>query len=262
MTQRPEDNITLNKAKLLEWLDVEIDLSSGNEPLLKADRWAFQHVKKAIESGTFDDHSAQEEITKLKEERERLLELTDMQHEQALRDQAKNRNLEARAIQAEQERDELKQQREGIMNYLSNLHMTASGEPAMIFMEMLVGLFEQNGGKNFLTLTVEKPDKSKRYSITIQNLNGELSPAEKMEALEKERNALLEGLKWYADNANWSDEVKGFRDMSTCELDAGDRARSIIAKIEKPNPFPTITKFCDQETADRYLSELEGSKPE
>lgn len=40
--------------KLLEWLDVEIDMSDGNDPVLKADRWAFGQVKKAVESGRFN----------------------------------------------------------------------------------------------------------------------------------------------------------------------------------------------------------------
>ena len=45
---------TLSKDKLIEWLDVEIDLSSGNDLVHKADRWAFRHVKRAVERGTFD----------------------------------------------------------------------------------------------------------------------------------------------------------------------------------------------------------------
>lgn len=44
----------INKQKLLEWLDVELDLSSGTSETEKADKWAFNHVKKAIECGTFD----------------------------------------------------------------------------------------------------------------------------------------------------------------------------------------------------------------
>lgn len=47
-----EDAISRNA--LLEWLDVEIDLSLGNDPALKADRWAFRQVKKEIESGRLD----------------------------------------------------------------------------------------------------------------------------------------------------------------------------------------------------------------
>lgn len=47
------DDAISSKA-LLDWLDVEIDLSRGGDPVLKADRWAFKQVKKAIESGRFD----------------------------------------------------------------------------------------------------------------------------------------------------------------------------------------------------------------
>jgi hypothetical protein len=90
--------------------------------------------------------------------------------------------------------EQLKQDREGIMKYLSNTEMTASGEPAMIFMKLLVGLFEQNGGKNFLALTVENKDKSARYSINIQNLNGELSIEEKLQQQEDEIKRLQEEL--------------------------------------------------------------------
>lgn len=42
---------------LLDWLDVEIDLSSGQNEVLKVDKWAFQHVKKAIQSGRFSSPS-------------------------------------------------------------------------------------------------------------------------------------------------------------------------------------------------------------
>lgn len=48
------DNGALIRKELLDWLEVEIDLSKGNDPVLKADKWAFQQVKKAIESGRFD----------------------------------------------------------------------------------------------------------------------------------------------------------------------------------------------------------------
>lgn len=44
----------IDKEKLLEWLNVEIDLSHGNDPVLKADRWAFRLVKKEVESGRLD----------------------------------------------------------------------------------------------------------------------------------------------------------------------------------------------------------------
>lgn len=50
----------ISKTALLEWLDVEIELSSGNDPVLKADRWAFNHVKKEIESGRLDKKEVSE----------------------------------------------------------------------------------------------------------------------------------------------------------------------------------------------------------
>ena len=44
----------LSRKKLLEWLDVEIELSKGTDSVLKADRWAFRQVKKAIEMDLFN----------------------------------------------------------------------------------------------------------------------------------------------------------------------------------------------------------------
>lgn len=48
------DKRLIDADKLLEWLDIEIDLSEGSDPVLKADRWAFRHVKKEVESGRLD----------------------------------------------------------------------------------------------------------------------------------------------------------------------------------------------------------------
>lgn len=47
-------NDAISRKSILEWLEIEIDLSSGNDPVLKADKWAFQQIKKEIESGRFD----------------------------------------------------------------------------------------------------------------------------------------------------------------------------------------------------------------
>lgn len=73
-----QERARLDKAKLLEWLDVEIDLSEGSDPVLRADRWAFRHVKKEIESGSFDislDREEQliKEVAELKEYIEGLI---------------------------------------------------------------------------------------------------------------------------------------------------------------------------------------------
>lgn len=77
------------------------------------------------------------------------------------------------------------------------LDMKLSGEPARFFMKTLVDFFEQNGGKNFLTLTVENQDK--KYGITIQNHHGEETPAEKMQKMKQENEILKEELKSYKE---------------------------------------------------------------
>ena len=53
--------------KLLEWIAVEIDLSSGNNETEKADRWAFRHAQREIESGRLALPSDQSESTRLRE---------------------------------------------------------------------------------------------------------------------------------------------------------------------------------------------------
>lgn len=73
--------------------------------------------------------------------------------------------------------------------------MKVSGEPAKYFMALLVDFFEQNGGTNFLTLTLQNQEK--KYGITIQNCNGELTPAEKMQLMADEIKSLKEELFQY-----------------------------------------------------------------
>jgi hypothetical protein len=48
-------NDAISRRKLLEWLDVEIELSKGSDSVLKVDRWAYSHVKKEVESGRLDN---------------------------------------------------------------------------------------------------------------------------------------------------------------------------------------------------------------
>jgi len=48
--------------------------------------------------------------------------------------------------------------------------------------------------------------------------------------VERERNELLEGLKWYADERNYAANDK--RPLTPVEKDMGSFARSIVAKIE------------------------------
>lgn len=69
------------------------------------------------------------------------------------------------------------------------IDLSLSGEPAKLFMQTLIEFFKQNGGKNFLSLTVD--DGKNKYSISIENCNGTLTSAEKMTQLER----LAEGYK-------------------------------------------------------------------
>ncbi|AJW69278.1 hypothetical protein GMA19_03074 [Paenibacillus polymyxa E681] len=44
----------ISRKAILEWLNIEIQLSRGTHEVLKADKWSFEQVKKAIENGSFD----------------------------------------------------------------------------------------------------------------------------------------------------------------------------------------------------------------
>lgn len=73
------------------------------------------------------------------------------------------------------------------------IDMSLSGEQASFFMCMLIQLFKQNGGDNFLTMTFE--GQGEKYAITIQDCTKTLTPAEKLEQLQKENQELRELLK-------------------------------------------------------------------
>lgn len=70
----------------------------------------------------------------------------------------------------------------------NEVDFTLDGESSKIFMESLIQIFQQNGGKNFLTITCENHEN--KYSITIQNCNGSISVQEKLQQLEKENKVL------------------------------------------------------------------------
>jgi len=59
------------------------------------------------------------------------------------------------------------------------LNLKLGGQAAMMFLSTLIELFETNGGRNFLSMTVHKDEI--KYAITIQNCNGVDSPSEKLE---------------------------------------------------------------------------------
>ena len=95
------------------------------------------------------------------------------------------------------------------------VNMKLGGEPANLFMGMLVGFFEENGGENFLTTTIQSP--LKRYEITIRNLDGIDSPAEKLGRIEEEKHelhAVLSRLQAYLDFSKPVESSIEFEDIT------------------------------------------------
>lgn len=74
-----------------------------------------------------------------------------------------------------------------------SIDMSLTGEQARVFMCMLIELFQQNGGDNFLTMTFG--GQGKKYALTIQDCSKTLAPAEKLDQLEKENKELKKLLK-------------------------------------------------------------------
>ncbi|MCK9571236.1 hypothetical protein M0R72_19970 [Candidatus Pacearchaeota archaeon] len=72
------------------------------------------------------------------------------------------------------------------------------GKGAMLIIGQLIEIFRSSGGKNFLTNTLQLtlPDGKTRelFELTIQKVDGEDSPAMKIERLEKENQELKEQL--------------------------------------------------------------------
>lgn len=66
--------------------------------------------------------------------------------------------------------------------YDGGVKFGVDGIPGQMFLAVLVSFFEQNGGKNYITITVNN-DKA-HYDITIRNCDGTLTPAEKIVQLE------------------------------------------------------------------------------
>jgi hypothetical protein len=81
-----------------------------------------------------------------------------------------------------------------------SIDMSLSGDPAKFFMLQLIDFFKQNGGKNFLTTTFE--GMGEKYGITITNLKGNDSPAEKLQRFK----SLLEKVLEYGEEGLCIDE--------------------------------------------------------
>ena len=93
----------------------------------------------------------------------------------------------------------------------SGLNLKLGGQTAKLFLSTLVDLFEINGGKNFLTMTVHQNEI--KYAITIQNQNGIDTPSEKLERLEKQNQIYKQALELVEDELEYAkttgnDEVR------------------------------------------------------
>jgi len=58
------------------------------------------------------------------------------------------------------------------------IEMALSGEPAKMFMFLLIQFFKENGGENYLTM--EFQDTENKYEVTIVNQNGNDTPSAKL----------------------------------------------------------------------------------
>lgn len=68
------------------------------------------------------------------------------------------------------------------------IDMTLESPDCIAFIWSIIQIFRQNGGKNFVTTTIEVSNKEggERYSLTIQKVGGQ-TPAEKLIELEQSR---------------------------------------------------------------------------
>ena len=98
-----------------------------------------------------------------------------------------NAQLKGEIIKLKQEIENLNLHSLSMLN--GSIDMTISGKSSKLFMTTLVEIFKQNGAQNFLTITVLDGENNK-YALSIENCNGKLTPAEKIEQLEQENKSL------------------------------------------------------------------------
>jgi uncharacterized coiled-coil DUF342 family protein len=111
--------------------------------------------------------------------------------------------LELELEQVKAERDELKEltiNRMEIEN--GKINFAISGEAVKVFAACLLRFFEDNGGKNFFSFDAVR--EGMKFSVSITNLNGELSVSDKLNQLSAEAESLrteLSALKRIAQTA-------------------------------------------------------------
>jgi len=120
------------------------------------------------------------------------------------------------------------------------------GIGAMLLAEKLVMFFKASGGENFTTSTIEMeftdPKECERYALTIQKLDGEDSPAQKLDRQGKRIAELEETLLPFSEFARRNDEESnaassGLPDSAQIAegITLGDlrRARAVLGNAPK-----------------------------
>lgn len=105
------------------------------------------------------------------------------------------------------------------------INMKIGGASGKAFMAALVKFFEDNGGKNFLAMTVEMDGF--KYQIEIRNLNGELSAAEKLDHIEQHNNILVKALEEITKTLDYAPDVGLHNGPEARKI-----AREALAKVQ------------------------------
>lgn len=93
------------------------------------------------------------------------------------------------------------------LNYQDGkLDMSLSGEQGKLFMITLIQFFKDNGGENFLNLTINDKHNNK-YAINIENCNGKFTSAEKLNMLGDEIKEIKEYINSEKEKIENSDDI-------------------------------------------------------
>lgn len=113
------------------------------------------------------------------------------------------------------------------------IDMSLESEHCKAFMATIIQIFEQNGGKNFFTTTVELDNrKGARYALTIQKTDGQ-TPAEKLADLQAENNSLKENsIAFFKELRELCDNVFRQYDLTEDEVNKYEKQYGVEAKSE------------------------------